>query len=132
MSRIAILGAGAWGTALAISLARRGGHELILWSHNAELADIITVTGRNTLYLPNAMVPAGIVITPDLPAAIFEADIVLCVIPSQHLREVIGNIAPLLTRNQIVLSATKGIEESSFLRHVAGHRLRHQQSDRHS
>jgi glycerol-3-phosphate dehydrogenase (NAD(P)+) len=116
LSRIAILGAGAWGTALAISLARRGGHELILWSHNPALAETITETGRNLHYLPNAIVPAGVVITPDLPAAIFEADILLCVTPSQHLRQVVSHIAPLLTRNQIVLSAAKGIEEGTFLR----------------
>lgn len=116
MSRIAILGAGAWGTALTISLARRGGHELILWSHSEALAQTMTDTGRNSTYLPNAMVPADVQITSDLPGAIFEADILLCVTPSQHLREVVSNIAPLLTRNQVLLSASKGIEDVSYLR----------------
>ena len=54
--------------------------------------------------------------TADLPRAIFEADILLCVTPSQNLRETIAHIAPLLTPNQIILSASKGLEESSFLR----------------
>lgn len=116
MSRIAILGAGAWGTALAISLARRGGHELVLWVHSPTLAEAMTETGRNTSYLPNAMVPMDVQITSDLPAAIFEADIILCVTPSQNLREIVGTIAPLLTRNQIIVSASKGIENTSFLR----------------
>ena len=116
MSRIAVLGAGAWGTALTISLARRGGHELVLWAHSASLAEAMTETGRNATYLPNAMVPMDVQITSDLPAAIFEADIILCVTPSQHLREVISHIAPLLTRNQIILTASKGIEDGSFLR----------------
>jgi glycerol-3-phosphate dehydrogenase (NAD(P)+) len=116
LSRIAILGAGAWGTALTISLARRGGHELVLWSHNVELAEVMTETGRNVNYLPNAMVPADVQITSDLPGAIFEADILLCVPPSQHMRGIISHIAPLLTRNQVVISASKGIEDKSFLR----------------
>lgn len=116
MSRIAILGAGAWGTALALTLARRGGHELILWSHSAPLAEQLNETGENLPYLPGFTLPADIFVTSDLPRAIFEADILLCVTPSQHLRGVITHIAPLLTRSQIILSASKGIEERSFLR----------------
>ncbi len=116
MSRIAILGAGAWGTALAISLARRGGHELVLWVHSPALAETMTETGRNSSYLPNAMVPMDVQITSDLPGAIFEADILVCVTPSQHMREIVSNIAPLLTRNQVLLSASKGLENTSFLR----------------
>ncbi len=116
MSRIAVLGAGAWGTALAISLARRGGHEIILWSHSVPLAEQLNDLGENLPYLPGFTLPAGIDITPDLPAAIFEADILLCVTPSQHLRNVIGDIAPLLTRDQIILSASKGLEEGTNLR----------------
>ena len=116
MSRIAILGAGAWGTALALSLARRGGHELCLWAHSAALAEQLADAGENLHYLPGFTLPVNIQVTADLPRAIFEADILLCVTPSQHLRGIITHIAPLLTRNQIILSATKGIEETTFLR----------------
>jgi glycerol-3-phosphate dehydrogenase (NAD(P)+) len=116
MSRIGILGAGAWGTALAISLARRGGHSLALWSYSAELAEQMTETGVNVPFLPGYTVPMDVLVTSDLPAAIFEADIILCVTPSEHMRTVFGQIAPLLTRDQIVVSATKGLEEPSLLR----------------
>jgi len=116
MSRIAILGAGAWGTALALSLARRGGHEIVLWSHSARLAEQLNDMGENLPYLPGFTLPADIQVTSDLPGAIFEADILLCVTPSQHLRSVISHIAPLLTRDQIILSASKGLEETTFLR----------------
>ena len=116
MSRITILGAGAWGTALAISLARRGGHELSLWAHSPTLAANLLDTGENVPYLPGYTLPLGIEVTSDLPAAIFEADIVLCVTPAQHLRETMTHIAPLLTRDQIILSGSKGIEETTFLR----------------
>ena len=116
MSRIAILGAGAWGTALAISLARRRGHELTLWAHSPALADHLAETGENLPYLPGFTLPADVNVTADLPAAIFEADILLCVTPSQYLRETIAHIAPLLTRNQIILSAAKGLEPGTHLR----------------
>jgi glycerol-3-phosphate dehydrogenase (NAD(P)+) len=116
LSRISVLGAGAWGTALALSLARRGGHELCLWSHSVPLAEQLAEAGENLPYLPGFTLPAGIQVTSDLPGAIFEADILLCVTPSQHLREIISHIAPMLTRNQIVLSASKGLEEATFLR----------------
>lgn len=116
MSRIAVLGAGAWGTALALSLARRGGHELILWSHSPALAEQLNDVGENLPYLPGFTLPVDIMVTSDLPGAIFEADILLCVTPSQHLRGVLTNIAPLLTRNQIIVSASKGVEDISYLR----------------
>jgi len=116
MSRITILGAGAWGTALALSLARRGGHQLCLWSHSTTLAEQLTEAGENLPYLPGFTLPVDIQVTADLPRAIFEADILLCVTPSQHLRGVITHIAPMLTKDQIILSASKGIEETTFLR----------------
>jgi glycerol-3-phosphate dehydrogenase (NAD(P)+) len=116
MSRITILGAGAWGTALALSLARRGGHQLCLWSHSPALAEQLAEAGENLPYLPGFTLPADIDVTSDLPRAIFEADILLCVTPSQHLRGVITHIAPMLTRDQIILGASKGIEETTFLR----------------
>lgn len=116
MSRIAILGTGAWGTALALSLARRGGHELVLWSHSVPLAEQLNDVGENLPYLPGFTLPADIFVTSDLPRAIFEADTLLCVTPSQHLRGVIAHIAPLLTRDQVIVSASKGIEEHTFLR----------------
>jgi len=116
MSRIAILGAGAWGTALALSLARRGGHQLCLWSHSLALTEQLADAGENLPYLPGFTLPSDIDVTSDLPRAIFEADVLLCVTPSQHLRSVVTNIAPMLTKSQIVLNASKGIEETTFLR----------------
>ncbi len=116
MSRISILGAGAWGTALAISLARRGGHEITLWAHSVALAEHLIESGENLPYLPGFTVPMDIQITPDLPGSIFEAQVIVCVTPSQYLRETIGHIAPMLTRDQIVVCASKGLEETTFLR----------------
>jgi glycerol-3-phosphate dehydrogenase (NAD(P)+) len=116
MSRIAVIGAGAWGTALAISLARRGGHSLVLWSYLPELAAEIHDTGINKPFLPGYIVPADVLVTSNLAAAVAKAEIVLCVTPSEHMRGVVGQIAPMLERDQMIVSATKGLEEKSLLR----------------
>jgi glycerol-3-phosphate dehydrogenase (NAD(P)+) len=116
VSRIAVIGAGAWGTALAISLARRRGHSVALWSHTAALAEEIRATGVNRRFLPSAVVPMDAAVSSELELAVAGADFVLCVTPSEHVRGVMGRIAPMLTRDQIVVSATKGLEETSLLR----------------
>jgi len=116
VSRIAVLGAGAWGTALAISLARRGGHTIALWSHSEPLAEQLTETGENLQYLPGYTVPSDVRVTADAVAAVFEADFVVLVTPSEHLRSVLAQVAPALERDQIIVSATKGLEEASLLR----------------
>lgn len=116
MSRIAVIGAGAWGTALTVSLARRGGHELSLWAHSPNHATQLGDTGENTRYLPGFILPADVRVTSDLTQAINSAEIILFVTPSQALRSVMEQIAPAITTKQILLSASKGIEEKTFLR----------------
>jgi glycerol-3-phosphate dehydrogenase (NAD(P)+) len=116
MSRIAVLGAGAWGTALAISLARRGGHSLTLWAHSPAHAEELTDNGENLRYLPGFPLPPDMEVTSNLLRATEGADVLLCVTPSQALRDIIAQLAPHITPNQIVLSASKGIEDTSFLR----------------
>jgi len=116
MSRIAVIGAGAWGTALAISLARRGGHALTLWAHSPAHAEELIDSGENLRYLPNFVLPTDLTVTSDLVRATAAADIILCVTPSQNLRSIMEQLAPHLTPDQVILSASKGIEDSSFLR----------------
>ncbi len=115
MSRIAILGAGAWGTALALSLHRRGSHQLTLWAHIPELAQQINNAGENLQFLPGFPIPAGVTITSDC-AAITTADIIVVVIPSEFLRATMMRIRNCLRIGQFVLSATKGLEEGTHFR----------------
>ena len=115
MSRIAILGAGAWGTAIALSLHRRGGHELALWAHSQELAGQINDAGENTQFLPGFPIPSGISVTADC-TAINEADIVVSVIPSEFLRPTVHRIRSCLRIGQFVVSATKGLENETLFR----------------
>ena len=115
MSRIVILGSGAWGTAIALSLHRRGGHELALWAHTPELAGQINDAGENTQFLPGFPIPSGISVTADC-AAINEADIVVSVIPSEFLRPTLHRIRSCLRIGQFVVSATKGLENETLFR----------------
>ncbi len=115
MSRIAILGSGAWGTAIALSLDRRGGHQVTLWAHSLEEAQQIVSAGENSQFLPGFPLPSRIAITGDC-AAVASAEIVVSVIPSEFLRSALSRLRPHLHAGQIVLSATKGVEDRSFLR----------------
>jgi glycerol-3-phosphate dehydrogenase (NAD(P)+) len=115
MSRIAILGSGAWGTAIALSLHRRGGHELTLWAHSDEIARQIVDAGENRLFLPGFPIPEGLSVTGD-DAAVSGAEIVVSVVPSEFLRATITRLCAHLHNGQIIVSATKGVEDRSLLR----------------
>jgi glycerol-3-phosphate dehydrogenase (NAD(P)+) len=109
VSRIAIIGSGAWGTALAISLARRGDHSIALWSHNAAVAETIAQHRENRTYLPGHPIPATVESTADLAQAFTAADIILGVMPSAHVHAIYSAMAPHLSTRQFVVSATKGV-----------------------
>jgi len=115
MSRIAILGCGAWGTAIALSLHRRGGHRIALWAHAPELAQQINDAHENTQFLPGFPLPAAIEVTGDC-AVIPAAEIVVSVIPSEFLRTTLMRIRKHLRIGQFVLSATKGLESDTHYR----------------
>jgi glycerol-3-phosphate dehydrogenase (NAD(P)+) len=115
MSRIAVLGSGAWGTAIALALYRRGGHHITLWSHSAEEAGKIAAEGENKLFLPGFPLPKDIPITTD-GAAVAQAEIVVSVIPSEFLRPTLARLKPYFHSGQIVVSATKGVENNTYLR----------------
>jgi glycerol-3-phosphate dehydrogenase (NAD(P)+) len=106
MSRIAVVGSGSWGTALALSLARRGDHSIALWSHSAAVGT----------YLPGFPIPPQVDQVMDLAVAVVDADIVISAVPSQHVRAIYNAMAPFLVPGQIIVSATKGIEDQTFLR----------------
>ena len=115
MSRIAVLGSGAWGTAIALTLCRRGGHEVTLWAHSEEEARVIQGTRENTLFLPGFPLPEDLAVTADL-APIASAQIVVSVIPSEFLRSTLRRIIGHLHNGQFIVSATKGVEKQTHLR----------------
>jgi glycerol-3-phosphate dehydrogenase (NAD(P)+) len=115
MSRIVVLGSGAWGTAIALSLHRRGGHKITLWSHSVQEARQIAAARENTLFLPGFPIPPEVVITAS-ESVFGQADIVVSVVPSEFLRATLARIRPWLHPGQIIVSATKGVENNTFLR----------------
>ena len=113
-TRIAVLGAGSWGTALAISLAR-GGHGVRLWARRPEAAAEITRTRQNDPYLPGAEIPAGVAVASDLAASVDGADVWVVAVPSQTVRAVLAPLADRAGADTTVVSVAKGIENETLL-----------------
>ncbi|ABF41138.1 glycerol 3-phosphate dehydrogenase (NAD(P)+) [Candidatus Koribacter versatilis Ellin345] len=116
MSRIAVIGAGAWGTALAIVLGRRGGHAVRLWAYEQEVVASILARRTNDLFLPEASIPATVTVTDSLTDALNGAEIVLSVMPSHHVRRLFTQMLPHLSDDMVFVSATKGVEDQTYLR----------------
>lgn len=116
MSRIAVIGAGAWGTALALSLARQRRHEVWLWAHSPDHAAEMLRTRENGRYLPGFALPESLSITDDLLSLPERADVLLSVTPSVNLPETITALAPRLGERHVYVSASKGIEDGTCRR----------------
>jgi glycerol-3-phosphate dehydrogenase (NAD(P)+) len=117
VKRIAILGGGSWGTALAIVLARAPKvHRITLWMRDAALADNVRRERENKLYLPGHKLPEAVQVTNDLAIAIESAEVVIAAVPSAHARDVFRRILPHLVRGAEIVSATKGLEPATHAR----------------
>ena len=112
--KVGVLGAGAWGTALAMVLARKG-HDVALWSHDPSVADHVARTGESP-YLEGVTVPSSIRIGSDVTAAVEGAEMLVSVSPSQFVRSVMIQAAPAMADDAVVVSASKGIELESLKR----------------
>jgi glycerol-3-phosphate dehydrogenase (NAD(P)+) len=113
--RVTVLGAGSWGTALAVHLARVG-HHVHLWARDRALVDDMMSRRANAVYLPDVTLPASVHVTHALDVALAESDLVVAVLPSHGFRTVMRSAAPHLTSGAVVVSATKGLETDTFLR----------------
>jgi len=109
MKRIAIIGAGNWGTALAI-MAARSGHDVKIWSRNSQIVESINHEHRNFKYLLDTVVPHGVSATTNLSEAVKEAELAILAIPSHATRDVLLQLLPALRPEMLLVSATKGIE----------------------
>jgi glycerol-3-phosphate dehydrogenase (NAD(P)+) len=114
-ARIAVLGAGSWGTALAALLAANG-HEIRLWTRDPGLAEALAAERENRRYLAGAALPAAVSPTDDVDSAVAGADVVVFAVPSGAVREVATLAAASLAPDALLLSAAKGLEESTDLR----------------
>ncbi|HEX6046728.1 MAG TPA: NAD(P)H-dependent glycerol-3-phosphate dehydrogenase [Pyrinomonadaceae bacterium] len=123
--RIAIVGAGSWGTALAV-IAARAGHEVMLWSRDPEIAASVNERRINCRYLSEISIPDRVNATTDIDSALDEASLVLLAAPSHAARELLTAMTPALDDDAIIVSVSKGIEIdtgkriSEIVKEVAG------------
>ncbi|MCU7497490.1 MAG: NAD(P)H-dependent glycerol-3-phosphate dehydrogenase [Ignavibacteria bacterium] len=111
---ISVLGAGGWGTTLAI-LLHYNGHKVSLWEYDRQYAKSLDKTRENKLYLPGIKIPEELIITHDLDDALENNHMTVLAVPSQFLRSVIKKVDYAQIKNSILVSVAKGIENKSLL-----------------
>ena len=114
-TRVAVLGAGSWGTTFA-KILTDGGADVVLWARRPELAREISEARRNSDYLPGVNLPVGLRATSRLDLALAGAEMVFVSVPSQSLRENLKQVEPYLAENAIIVSLMKGVERSTGMR----------------
>jgi glycerol-3-phosphate dehydrogenase (NAD(P)+) len=116
MSQIAIIGAGAWGTALSIVLGRKQRHQVRLWAYEKDVCDSINNQRVNALFLPQHHIPDGVSASGNLAEVLHGAQIAVSAVPSQHCRRLFTEMSSHLSPELLVVSATKGLEEQTLSR----------------
>lgn len=116
MNKIAIIGAGAWGTALSIVLGRQNRHQVRLWAREEQVRESIATTHINAVFLPQCRIPDCVTVTSDTAEALQDAEFVVSAVPSQHCRALFEELAAHLRPEMMIVSATKGLEQSTLLR----------------
>jgi glycerol-3-phosphate dehydrogenase (NAD(P)+) len=115
MRTVTVLGAGSWGTALAVHLGRIG-HDVRLWARDGALVEDMIARRANAVYLPDVRLPDSVSVTDALPDALADAELVVSAMPSHGCRDVMHSAAPFLAEGAIIVSATKGLEAGLLLR----------------
>lgn len=114
MSKVSVIGAGSWGTALAI-LLEKNGHCVTLWSHREEEAKELAKSREHKSKLPGVQIPEGIEITGDLESALTEKDVIVLAVPSVAVRSTARKVAPYVKEGQLIVNVAKGIEETTLM-----------------
>lgn len=115
MEKLTVLGAGSWGSALALSLAKKG-YNVTMWTLNQEQADKINKTKENIDYLPGVLFPNNITLTTNIEQAIEGSKLIVLAVPSQAIRSVCKQIKPFVSKDQILVDVAKGLERGTGLR----------------
>src|SRR5438270_430981 len=115
MRAITVLGAGSWGTALSVHLARVG-HDVRLWARDPRFAEELRVRRANAVYLPDVTLPPNVDVLAGLEDAVQGPELVVLAVPSHGCRAVMRAAVPHLAAAAVVVSATKGLEGETMLR----------------
>ena len=113
--KIAVIGAGSWGTATAGLLGKKG-HDVILWALENEVAAGINTAHKNPMYLSNIELPPSVTATNDIEEALRNAEIAVFVVVSHVMREVIERAKPFISPETVIVTQTKGVENGSLMR----------------
>ncbi len=113
--KIAVLGAGSWGTALAMVLVENG-HEVTIWGHHKEQMDEINKNHTNSHYLPDIQLPIALKANGDMESCVADADAVLFVVPTKAMREVAQKFVKVCKNKPVIIHASKGLEQKSHKR----------------
>lgn len=114
MSKVSVIGAGSWGTALAI-LLEKNGHEVTLWSHREEEAKELAKSREHKSKLPGVQIPERIEITGNLESALQAKDALVFAVPSVAVRSTAKKVAPYVKKGQLIVNVAKGIEETTLM-----------------
>ena len=115
MEKVTVLGAGSWGTALAVVLAENG-HDTLIWSHRQDQADEINIAHMNKKYLPNTLLPNNLHATANLEQAIVHGSTIIVAVPTKAIREVCKDLSRSLQEQKLFVHVSKGIEPDSLKR----------------
>ena len=126
--KVAVIGAGSWGTALARMLAQKHSTDTVmLWARRPEVTAALIATRQNNDYLPQIHLPDSLLFTSDLSSAAKDTDLLVLAVPSHAVRQTAAEVAPFVKENTLIVSATKGLEQGSLKRmsEVIGEELPH-------
>ena len=113
MAKVGVVGAGSWGTALALVLEKNG-HQVTLWSSREAKAKELGELRENKDKLPGVKIPEAIEITADMETAVKDKELIVLGVPSLYIRSTSAKMAPFVTEGQIIVNVSKGIEESTL------------------
>lgn len=115
MKKVAVIGSGSWGTALAVMLQKHG-HDVVIWSRRQDAVDQMQKERENKEYLPGVILPEGLKFTAEREKAVKDAEIIILSVPSKAVRQTAMDFAPHFKPNQVLVNVAKGLEENSLKR----------------
>ena len=117
MKKVSVIGAGSWGSALAVLLANNG-HEVTLWTHDPHEIEMLSTKREQVEKLPGVKLPDNIMIEADLKTALTDEDVVVMAVPSPVVRMVAKQMSPFIKDGQIIVNVAKGIEDVTYMNKV--------------
>ena len=114
MKRVSVIGAGSWGTALAVLLAHNG-HEVTIWSHDPYEIEMLSTKREQADKLPGVKLPENVKVSSDMEESLKGMDVVVMAVPSPVVRSVAKQMAPSISDGQIIVNVAKGIEDETYM-----------------